>query len=84
MKTPEWTSEGKSVAQLIRELRTFENQEMEVRISVDNGVTSLPISLVGKASGKFALLMNSQMNPPQSVMKMTFNQMLQQTADNGR
>jgi hypothetical protein len=51
MINPNWTSKGKSVAQLIEELRTFENQEMEVRISVDDGDTSVPISLV---SGQMA------------------------------
>ena len=63
MLNPEWTSRGKSVAQLIEELRTFENQGMEVRISTDGGATSLPISLVGKADGKFALLKNCQDSP---------------------
>jgi len=51
------------VAQLINELRTFEDQEMEVRISIDGGVTSLPISLVGKVDGKFAVLQNCQDAP---------------------
>ena len=60
MTNPEWTSRGKTVAQLIKELLTFENQEIEVRISVDGGETSFPISLVGKANGKFALLQNCQ------------------------
>lgn len=60
MTNPEWTSRGESVAQRIRELHTFEDQEMEVRISLDNGDTSLPISLIGKSNDKFALLMNCQ------------------------
>lgn len=59
----EWTSRGKTVAQLIDELRTFEDQEMEVRISIDGGLTSLPISLVGKVDGKFAVLQNCQETP---------------------
>ena len=63
MLNPEWTSRGKSVAQLIEELRTFEDQGMEVRISIDGGATSVPISLVGKADGKFALLKNCQDAP---------------------
>ena len=50
MINPPWTSKGKSVAQLIEELQTFENQEMEVRISVDGGETSVPISLVAKSN----------------------------------
>ena len=60
MTNPEWTSRGKTVAQLIEELRTFENQEMEARISLDDGDTSFPISLVGKLSGKYAVLLNCQ------------------------
>lgn len=60
MINPDWTSRGKTVAQLIEELRTFENQNMEVRISLDDGATSFAISLVGKSGGNYALLMNSQ------------------------
>lgn len=60
MINPDWTSKGKSVAQLIEELRTFENQEMEVRISVDGGDTSVPISLVVRSNGKYAVLENCQ------------------------
>jgi hypothetical protein len=63
MTDPEWTSCGKSVSHLIRELLTFEDQEIEVRISVDGGETSLPISLVGKVNGKFAVLMACQDAP---------------------
>ena len=55
-----WTSNGKTVAQLIEELRTFEDQDMEVRISLDDGGTSFPISLVGRSSDKYAILMNCQ------------------------
>jgi hypothetical protein len=60
MINPDWTSKGKTVAHLIEELRTFENQEMEVRISLDDGETSYPISLVGKVGGRYAVLMNCQ------------------------
>ena len=60
----DWTSRGKKVADLIKELQTFENQTLEVRISVDCGKTSMPISLVGLSEGKFALLMNCEGEPP--------------------
>ena len=60
MINPDWTSRGKSVAQLIEELRTFENQQMEVRISLDGGETSVPISLVVRSNGKYAVLKNCQ------------------------
>ena len=51
------------MAQLIEELRAFEDQSMEVRISMDEGATSLPISLVGRVDGKFAVLMNCEDEP---------------------
>lgn len=60
MKNPEWTSKGKTVAHLIEELLSFEDQGMEVRISLDGGDTSLPISLVGKSNSKYAVLQNCQ------------------------
>jgi hypothetical protein len=63
MTNPDWTNRGKSVAQLIAELRTFENQDMEARISLDGGETSFPISLVGKSNGRYALLKNCQDAP---------------------
>ncbi|GHC12751.1 hypothetical protein GCM10010080_30430 [Thermomonas carbonis] len=60
MINPEWTSRGKTVAQLIRDLQTFESQDLEVRISVDDGATSVPISLVTRSNGKYAVLKNCQ------------------------
>lgn len=60
MSSPEWTQRGKTVRQLIEELQTFENQELEVRISIDSGDTSIPISLVGKSEDEYALLMNCE------------------------
>ena len=63
MTNPAWTSRGKTVEQLIRELRTFDDQNMEVRISLDQGVTSYPISLVGKYNNNYAVLSNDQIDP---------------------
>lgn len=63
MSSPVWTSRGKTIAQLIKELQTFDNQEMEVRISMDGGATSLPTSLLGKSEGKYALLLNCEEAP---------------------
>lgn len=59
MKDPEWVSRGKSIRQLIKELQSFENQELLVEISIDDGETSKPISLV-KKSGELCLLVNSE------------------------
>lgn len=63
MSSTNWPSRGKTVSQLIAELQTFENQEMEVRISIDGGMTSVPISLVGKVNGRFAMLENCEETP---------------------
>ena len=60
MINPEWTTRGKTIAQLIQELLTFEDQNMEVRISLDHGSTSFPISLVGKSNNNYAVLSNCQ------------------------
>ena len=49
--TPAWMTKGKTIAELIAELRSFEDQTMEVRISVDDGMTQRPISLVTKEGG---------------------------------
>lgn len=48
---PDWVTQGKSIQRLIEELQSFENQELEVRISVDAGDSHAPISLVKKQSG---------------------------------
>lgn len=36
-KVPDWITRGKTISQLIKELRTFENQNLMVEISVDGG-----------------------------------------------
>ncbi|WP_457424173.1 hypothetical protein [Roseateles sp. P5_E7] len=58
-----WFGKGRTVAQLIEELRSFEDQGLEVRISIDGGATSLPVSLAAKVDGQFALLKNCQNVP---------------------
>ncbi len=45
---PDWVIRGKTIKQLIQELQSFEDQNLEVKISVDDGETCKPISLVGK------------------------------------
>lgn len=55
-KQPEWIMQGKSIKQLIKELESFEDQNLLVEISFDDGETSKPISLVGKIDGKCILL----------------------------
>ncbi|MEO1669465.1 MAG: hypothetical protein AAFR77_01565 [Cyanobacteria bacterium J06631_2] len=54
---PEWVIKGKTIRQLTEELQTFENQDIEVQISLDQGETHKPISIVGKY-GDYCLLVN--------------------------
>jgi hypothetical protein len=51
-----WMTRGKTIAGLIQELRTFDDQGLEVRISADDGVTTHPISLVGRQDGACVLV----------------------------
>ena len=57
---PEWVVRGKTIRQLIKELQTFQDLDMEVRISIDDGETHKPISLVEK-SGNYCILVNSEL-----------------------
>lgn len=59
IEQPAWVSRGKSIRELIRELQSFENQDMEVRISIGDSDPHKPISLV-KKSGNYCLLVNSE------------------------
>jgi hypothetical protein len=63
MSSAVWASRGQTIADLIKQLERFESQDMEVRISLDGGDTSVPISLVGKIEGTYALLMNCEDAP---------------------
>jgi hypothetical protein len=56
---PTWVNRGKTIRQLIKELQSFENQDLFVEISLDGGDTHKPISLV-KKSGQTCLLVNSE------------------------
>jgi len=56
---PDWVVRGKTIRQLIKELQSFENQDLFVEISLDGGDTHKPISLVKKA-GQTCLLVNSE------------------------
>ncbi|WP_082561473.1 hypothetical protein [Pseudomonas sp. Root569] len=47
----DWITRGKTISQLIEELRSFEDQSLMVEISVDGGIIKKPISLVGKRDG---------------------------------
>jgi hypothetical protein len=56
---PDWVTRGKTIRQLIEELKTFENQELEVRLSLDDGETYKPVSILVKRDG-YCLIVNSE------------------------
>jgi hypothetical protein len=57
---PEWVTRGKTIRELIRELQSFEDQDQEVRISLDYGSTHCAVSLVGRLEGKYCGLMSAE------------------------
>jgi hypothetical protein len=52
---PDWVTRGKTIKDLIEELRTFENQDAEVRLSLDYGDTAHCISIVMKSEDSCVL-----------------------------
>jgi hypothetical protein len=54
-KGPEWVTKGKNITQLIKELGTFEDQNLEVRLTFDGGTTHKPISILTRRDG-FAMM----------------------------
>lgn len=56
IKVVEWETRGKTIEGLIKELESFEDKSLKVELSLDGGVTSRPISLVGKVDGKCVLM----------------------------
>ena len=48
----EWSAKEKSIAQIIEELNTFEDQELMVMVSSDGGKTLKPVKLLGKEFNK--------------------------------
>lgn len=61
---PEYVTRGKTIKQLIKELQAFEDQDLEVRLSLDDGDTHKCISIVQKGFGgndeEFCVLVNSE------------------------
>ncbi len=58
-KAPEWITKGKTIRQLIAELQTFEDQDLEVRMSFDGRVTNRPISILSRDQG-YCILENCE------------------------
>ena len=56
MSEPEWIHRGKSIARLMKELATFDDPSLEVRLSTDDGRTTRPVSLVAKQDGACVLV----------------------------
>jgi hypothetical protein len=60
---PAWVTRGKSIRQLIQELQTFENQDLEVYMSTDDGENFKCISIVtrqNRGDGYFCGLVNCE------------------------
>lgn len=55
-KEPDWVTRGKTIRELIDDLKTFENQELRVFISIDDGETRKPISLAKRSQGHCLLV----------------------------
>jgi hypothetical protein len=64
IRIPEWVTRGKKIKRLIKELESFENQEFEVRLSLDDGDTHSSISIVAKGfddeNNEYCVLSNSE------------------------
>jgi hypothetical protein len=54
--TLSWNRHGKTIAELIKELQSFDDKELVVEISVDAGSNRFPISLVGKSEGHCVIM----------------------------
>ena len=54
-ENPEWVTRGKTIQQLIEELKSFEDQNLEVKVSTDGGDKFSGISLVTRENceGKY-------------------------------
>ncbi len=59
---PEWVTRGKTITQLIEELQSFSNPNLEVRISLDYGDTHACISQVtlDRDNGDCCVLSNAE------------------------
>jgi hypothetical protein len=55
-KKPDWIYRGKSVRQLIQELHSFEDDTLEVMISVDKSQTRKPLKSLEHRNGRLLLI----------------------------
>jgi hypothetical protein len=56
---PEWVTRGKSITALIKELGSFEDQSLEVRLTLDGGQSHKPISVLTRRDG-YCMLENCE------------------------
>ena len=56
---PEWVTRGKTVRQLIAELQSFNDQDAEIRMSIDYGETNWCVSIVER-HGPYCVLVNAE------------------------
>jgi hypothetical protein len=56
---PDWVTRGKTIRQVIAELQTFEDQDMEVRMSFDYGDTHRCVSIIQR-QGDCCVLVNTE------------------------
>lgn len=52
----DWEHRGRTIEELIEELKSFGDQSLPVEVSIDSGNTSKPISMVVKLRGKCLLM----------------------------
>ena len=63
LKNPAWVYRGKSTGQVIKELGTFENQDLETLISIDYGDSQSPVGEIKNKDGKYLLLCYRKIPP---------------------
>lgn len=56
---PNWVTRGKTIRQINSELQSFEDQDMDVRMSLDDGNSHRCISIVQR-HGDYCVLVNSE------------------------
>lgn len=55
-RKPAWVYQGKSIHQVIEELDTFDNPDLEVLISIDYGENQAPLGAIKSKDGRYLVL----------------------------
>jgi hypothetical protein len=56
VKNYDISNRGKTIRTLIKELQSFENQDLEIKMSFDCGETSMSVGLIGKINNCCVLM----------------------------